>query len=93
MPSRDTESIAREVQEQLGGVGQKRTEEKEQGDGEEQFPDRDSEELGMQFSFVLGARRGGGRKGILPQVAEAGSLGSVGGVNFYCPLSRAIEKK
>lgn len=55
MPSRGTESIAREVQEQLGGVA-KTDKEKGQGDGEEeQFPDRDSEELGMQFSFVLRA--------------------------------------
>lgn len=53
-------------------------EEKEEDDGEEeQFLDRDSEELGMQFSLVL---RVWGH--LTLGLTEAGILGSVGGVNF-----------
>jgi len=61
------------------GSGRRRSMEQEKGEGngeEEQFPDRCSEELGMQFSLVH-------RAGYLSRkVTGAGSLGSVDEVNF-----------
>lgn len=96
---RGTESIAREVRKHHRQVvlcknGRRRSteEEKGEGDGVERTvseKERGSMELGMQFSLVH-------REGYLtiPRLPkqETGSLGSVGGVNFQCPLSLAIEK-